>query len=60
LRNGDVWLASASPSGKPHLIAASSWWTGARIVIATTAMSRTARNLDWTGWPAWRWDHPLT
>jgi Pyridoxamine 5'-phosphate oxidase len=47
-RHGDLWLATASPSGEPHLIAASAWWTGARIVVATTAGSRTARNLELT------------
>jgi len=44
-RQADLWLASASPEGKPHLIAVSAWWDGAEVVIATTATSRTARNL---------------
>jgi hypothetical protein len=48
-RNGDAWLASADPSGRPHLIAVSSWWDGERIVIATIGTSATARNLDATG-----------
>lgn len=47
--NRDLWLATASPAGRPHLIAVSSWWDGARVVITTTAGSRTARNLDETG-----------
>jgi len=42
----DLWLASADASGRPHLIAVSAWWDGAEIVIATTAASRTARNLS--------------
>lgn len=43
--NHDVWLATADESGRPHLIAVSSWWDGNRIGIATTIGSRTARNL---------------
>jgi hypothetical protein len=45
-RNGDMYLATATPSGEPHLIAVSSWWDGNRIVVATLGTSRTARNLD--------------
>jgi hypothetical protein len=41
----DVWLATADPMGRPHLIAASGWWDGSRVVIATIGTSRTARNL---------------
>jgi hypothetical protein len=48
-RNGDIWLATASPDGGAHLIAASAWWNGSEIVIATIGTSRTARNLDTTG-----------
>ncbi len=44
-RNGDAWLATASPSARPHLIAVSSWWDGSHVVVATTGASRTARNL---------------
>ena len=47
-RNGSGWLASASPSGQPHLIAVSTWWDGAGLVIATVGGSRTAQNLDRT------------
>lgn len=47
-KNGDLWLATATPSGKPHLIAVSSWWDGGQVVIATTGHSRTARNLEAT------------
>ena len=43
--NHDVWLATADESGRPHLIAVSSWWDGNRITIATTNGSRSARNL---------------
>jgi hypothetical protein len=47
-RNGDAWLATASPSGKPHMIAVAFWWDGDLLVIATGHQSRTARNLDAT------------
>jgi hypothetical protein len=42
----DLWLATADTSGKPHLIAVSAWWDGNHVVIATTAASRSARNLE--------------
>src|SRR5690349_19876473 len=45
-RNGDLWLATASADGQPHLIAASAWWDGSQLTVATTAGSRTARNLE--------------
>jgi hypothetical protein len=48
-RNPEVFVATASPSGQPHVIAASSWWDRQRIVVATTDQSRTARNLDASG-----------
>jgi pyridoxamine 5'-phosphate oxidase-like protein len=47
-KNADVWLATASASGQPHLIAVSSWWDSRDVVIATTNGSRTARNLKAT------------
>lgn len=48
-RQRDLWLATADPSGRPHLIAVSAWWDGNHLVIATTAASRSARNLDTNG-----------
>jgi hypothetical protein len=48
-RQRDLWLATADPSGKPHLIAVSAWWDGSHLIIATAAASRSARNLDTTG-----------
>jgi hypothetical protein len=45
-RNGDLWLATASAEGQPHLIAASAWWDGSQLTMATTAGSVTARNLE--------------
>ena len=47
-RNGDAWLATASGSGRPHLVAVSSWWDGSRIVIATRRATQSARNLGET------------
>ena len=44
-RQKDIWLASASRSGRPHVIAVSAWWDGERLVVATREASRTARNL---------------
>src|ERR1700686_4220088 len=41
----DLWLATADPSGRPHLIAVSAWWDGTDLVVATTTTSRTASNL---------------
>ena len=41
----EVWLATADPAGRTRLIAASGWWDGADLVIATRGASRTARNL---------------
>ena len=48
-KQGDLWLATADSGGKPHLIAVSAWWDGSHVIIATTATSRSARNLDWNG-----------
>jgi hypothetical protein len=45
-RQGDLFLATADRSGKPHVIAVSAWWDGSEFVIATTGTSRTARNLQ--------------
>ena len=47
-KNGDLWIATADKAGHPHLIAASAWWDGRRIVIATRERSATARNLQAT------------
>jgi len=48
-RQRDLWLATADTNGKPHLIAVSAWWDGNQVIIATTAASRSARNLDVNG-----------
>ncbi len=48
-RNVSLWLATASLSGKPHVIAVSTWWDGELVVIATRSGSPTARNLEGNG-----------
>lgn len=45
-KHADVWLATADQAGRPHLIAASGWWDGHDLVIATRAATKTARNLS--------------
>ena len=44
-RQKDLWIATADPPGRPHVIAVSAWWDGSGVVIATLGTSRTARNL---------------
>jgi Pyridoxamine 5'-phosphate oxidase len=44
-KQADVWLATADPGGRPHLVAVSAWWDGTDLVIATRAGTKTARNL---------------
>src|SRR4029077_4534762 len=43
---GDLWLATADHSVRPHLIAVFAWWDGTDLVVATTSASRTATNLE--------------
>lgn len=50
-RQRDLWIATADPAGRPHLIAVSAWWDGSGLVLATSGASRTARNLG-AGRPA--------
>lgn len=45
----DVWVASASPTGAPHLVPVSLAWVDERAVIAVENRSITARNLSATG-----------
>src|SRR5438105_10629903 len=44
-QQADLWLSTADPSGRPHLIPVSAWWDGTKLVIATAGASRTARNM---------------
>ena len=48
-RNGDGWLATATPDGGAHLIAVSACWTGTAVLLATRGDSLTARNLAASG-----------
>jgi hypothetical protein len=41
----DVWLSTADPDGRAHLIPVSAWWDGTHLVIATAGARRTARNM---------------
>jgi len=41
----DVWVASASPDGTPHLVPLSFDWDGEAVLLATPTHSRTGRNL---------------
>jgi general stress protein 26 len=41
----DVWVASASAGGVPHLVPLSFDWNGATLLLATPARSATGRNL---------------
>ena len=45
----DCWVASASGAGDAYLIPLSFYWDGARLILATPAKSRTARNLQRAG-----------
>jgi len=47
-RNGDLWIATSSPAGRPQLVAVSAWWNSSDFLIATVGSTRTARNLDAT------------
>src|SRR5256714_2671749 len=44
-RQADLWLSTADPNGRPHLIPVSAWWDGTHLVIATRSASRTAQNM---------------
>jgi hypothetical protein len=45
----DVWVATASAAGEPHLVPVSLAWVDDRVVIAVEATSVTARNLTTSG-----------
>jgi len=45
----DVWVATASADGAPHLVPVSLAWVDERVVIAVEASSVTARNLGASG-----------
>lgn len=45
----DVWVATASASGTPHLVPLSLAWVDERVVVAVETSSLTARNLTASG-----------
>lgn len=45
----DVWVATASAAGTPHLVPLSLAWVGERAVVAVEESSVTARNLTASG-----------
>jgi flavin reductase (DIM6/NTAB) family NADH-FMN oxidoreductase RutF len=45
----DVWVATASAAGSPHLVPVSLAWVDERVVIAVEESSVTARNLTASG-----------
>jgi hypothetical protein len=46
----DLWVASGDQFGSPpHLIPLSFWWDGAALVLATSPVTVTGRNLETTG-----------
>ena len=45
----DVWVATASAAGAPHLVPVSLAWVDGRVVIAVERTSVTARNLTASG-----------
>lgn len=45
----DVWVATASPTGRPHLVPLSLAWIDDRVVVAVTPGSATGRNLADSG-----------
>lgn len=42
--DANIWIASASGSGTPHLVPLSLAWDGERILVATPSNTPTARN----------------
>src|SRR2546425_12941007 len=44
-QHADMWLSTADPAGRPHLIPVSAWWNGTHLVVATAGASRTAKNM---------------
>ena len=43
--HGDVWVASASSTGRPHLVPLSLAWDGEHVIIAVERTAVTARNI---------------
>ncbi len=45
----NVWIATASADGRPHLVPLSLAWDGRRVLVATPSDTPTARNAAATG-----------
>ncbi len=48
-QHADVWVATASPDGVPHLVPLSFAWDGTHVVLVTEAGFPTTRNLRSSG-----------
>jgi hypothetical protein len=48
-RDANVWIATASAGGQPHLVPLSLAWDGRCILVATPSVTPTARNAAATG-----------
>jgi hypothetical protein len=44
----DVWVATASPKGVPHLVPLSLCWVDGRVIVAVPRSSPTAKNVGFT------------
>jgi hypothetical protein len=47
--NANIWIATASATGTPHLVPLSLAWDGTTVLVATPAGTPTARNASETG-----------
>lgn len=45
----NVWIATSSAAGEPHLVALSLWWDGSSVLATTPAANPVARNIAETG-----------
>jgi len=48
-RHAEVWVASASSSGVPHLVPLSLGWDGVKVILSVDRRSVTARNIVASG-----------
>jgi hypothetical protein len=48
-QDANVWIATSSADGQPHLVPLSLAWDGRRILVATPSVTPTARNAAATG-----------
>jgi hypothetical protein len=45
----DVWIATASATGRPYLVPLSFYWSGEAVIVTTQRSSRPGRNFAGTG-----------